>query len=274
MIRPHRSAWIVVAAIACACGDPTHDDAVSALGPEAPGVRPGPMHRPGQPCLACHGGDGPGNPTMAFAGTVYSSDASETPVPNALVRVADADGRGYEVTTNCAGNFWAPADDFTLTFPANGAVTTPGAARVMLTHTNRAGSCSDCHGKEPSPTTPGRLWVKPPARGGSCTTGFGGGEPFFTGACDKTPPTCTTTPSYSDVASILASRCTACHGPGGQSSNDDFTSEARIVGTKKATTAASNVLQCKMPPPPLARPTNAERTALYCYFQALGQANP
>jgi cytochrome c553 len=210
---------------------------------------------------------------MAFAGTVYASDSSTVPVPNALVRVVGTDGRGYEVTTNCVGNFWAPADDFTLTYPGNGAITTPGAARVMLTHTNRAGSCADCHGTEPGPTTPGRLWVQPPLHGGACTTGFGGGEPFFTGACDETPPTCTTTPSYADVAPIIAARCTACHGPGGQSSNDDFTTEANIVKTGKEGTAASNVLTCKMPPPPLERPTSAERTALYCYFEGLAQAN-
>src|SRR5207249_3431097 len=50
-----RWTWLLAAlGGAIACGDPVHDDAVAALGPEAPGVRPGPTPRPGQPGLTCH----------------------------------------------------------------------------------------------------------------------------------------------------------------------------------------------------------------------------
>ena len=53
------------------CYDPVHDQEVAALGGEAPGVSPGPTHRPGQPCNVCHGGVGPANLRFSVAGTVY-----------------------------------------------------------------------------------------------------------------------------------------------------------------------------------------------------------
>jgi len=51
-VRPARWLFLAVplSAATAACQDAVHDDEVSALGPEAPGVSPGPDHRPGQPC--------------------------------------------------------------------------------------------------------------------------------------------------------------------------------------------------------------------------------
>src|ERR1700683_3328645 len=46
---------MLVGALMVGC-NPVLDDAIADLGPEKPGVHPGPLHRPGQPCLLCHDG--------------------------------------------------------------------------------------------------------------------------------------------------------------------------------------------------------------------------
>ena len=51
-----------------ACVDETHELQVQALGGEAPGVPKGPLHRPGQPCLVCHGEAGPASPSSSSPG--------------------------------------------------------------------------------------------------------------------------------------------------------------------------------------------------------------
>src|SRR5450432_160855 len=57
VVRAMLAGTVLVCALV-GCGDPVHDTAVSALGPEAPGVPKGPLHRPGQPCVLCHGPQG------------------------------------------------------------------------------------------------------------------------------------------------------------------------------------------------------------------------
>jgi hypothetical protein len=112
--------------LVAACGDPTHDDAVSALGAEKPGVPPGPLHRPGQPCLTCHGEDGPASYRLSFGGTVYAYLDGDAPGAGAAVRVLDAKHRTFDVAANCVGNFWIPKGDFAPTFPVTAAVTIGG----------------------------------------------------------------------------------------------------------------------------------------------------
>ena len=55
--------------------DPVHARQVAALGGDPSGQRNGPTHRPGQPCLVCHGGLGPGGPDLSVGGTIYESMA-------------------------------------------------------------------------------------------------------------------------------------------------------------------------------------------------------
>ena len=84
---------IVAAALAAAaagCKDPVHDDAVSALPPEDPSVPPGPLHRPGQPCLVCHDGGGPGSLVFGTAGTIFQDQTDLTPLVAATVQLSDA----------------------------------------------------------------------------------------------------------------------------------------------------------------------------------------
>lgn len=103
--------------LAVACGDPVRDDAISALGREAPGVKPGPLHRPGQPCVLCHDGSGPGDSVFSLGGTVYQNPADRTPLANALVKVIDSKGNTYQTATNCAGNFFVLESDFQPAYP-------------------------------------------------------------------------------------------------------------------------------------------------------------
>src|SRR5215218_7977218 len=56
--------------------DPVPQSIIDGLGPET--GEPGPEHRPGQPCLACHGSYAGTSPQMVFGGTVFTtSDKNE-----------------------------------------------------------------------------------------------------------------------------------------------------------------------------------------------------
>lgn len=176
------SSRIVAIALAAAalasCGDPAHDNAVNALGPEKPGVSPGPTHRPGQPCVICHGGSGPGNPQFSIGGTVYAVKGQTDPLVNATVHLTDATGSTRTATTNAAGNFyitlsqWAPlppiakisvdCGPLTSTSPYTCGPTdpnTPSLTATMNTHIGRDGSCAGCHFGVRSATTPGPIYV-------------------------------------------------------------------------------------------------------------------
>ena len=73
-------------------------------------------HRPGQPCLLCHGEGhfpaAPGEDIFAVAGTVYPAiDSDENDgLGNVEVAITDATGTTYRVQTNDAGNFMLEVD--------------------------------------------------------------------------------------------------------------------------------------------------------------------
>ena len=84
--------WAAAAALAAgvtlaACVDETHEEQVAALGGEAGGVSPGPLHRPGQPCLVCHGEAGPSSHTFVIAGTVYATQGQSAPAADVQVQL-------------------------------------------------------------------------------------------------------------------------------------------------------------------------------------------
>jgi hypothetical protein len=152
----------VVAALALAavaCHDPVKEQGIAALGPEEPGVPPGPLHRPNQPCLLCHGPGGE-SPTMLFAGTVYLDQTGRTPVASADVLIVDAMGREQRVRSNCAGNFYLPArDDGWPEFPVWTSVQV-GAHRIdMESPIYREGSCAACHTDPASPRSAGHMFL-------------------------------------------------------------------------------------------------------------------
>jgi Fe-S cluster biogenesis protein NfuA len=148
-------------ALVVGCADPVHDRAVDALGPEARGVPKGPEHRPGQPCLLCHGGEGPADFVMSFGGTVYTHLNGAEPAVGAIVRVVDAEQRTYDTPTNGVGNFWIPAREFEPVFPVTAAVTLAGYSRVMRTTMRLDGSCNGCHSSPETASSPGHVWVLP-----------------------------------------------------------------------------------------------------------------
>lgn len=131
------------------CWDPVHTDAVDALGPERKGVRPGPSHRPGQPCLTCHGGDGPGEPELSIAGTVYSAEGIAEPLSDVLVQITDATGVSHSVASNEVGNFYIAADQWRPVYPIRVELRDRRAdengRKPMLSTIGRAGDCATCH---------------------------------------------------------------------------------------------------------------------------------
>lgn len=153
------------ALLAASC-DPVHDDAVAALGPEAPGVRRGPLHRPGQPCLLCHDGALGDPQRFTVAGTVFQVPSSMKASQNAVVTIIDANGSKIDLSTNAAGNFYATPSQYDPTFPLQTRVRgQSGEEAVMQTliegngTVEPNGGCASCHFDPAGPSTPGHVCV-------------------------------------------------------------------------------------------------------------------
>jgi hypothetical protein len=160
---------LCVATLAFAgCSDPVHDDLVQSLGPEDPNVEPGPLHRPGQPCLACHGTEGPA-PQFSLGGTVYSVRGQPSPAIGVLVQTEDIGGNYWTVQTNSVGNFYVSEQDFAPAFPIKLTVYSADltVSLQMQTYAGRDGSCADCHSNPPSRSSVGPvyLYASPPDGG-------------------------------------------------------------------------------------------------------------
>lgn len=158
--------------VASGCADPVHDARVAALGPEAPGVEESDIHRPGQPCLLCHGAGKGTDPEMTVAGTIYGyawdgAHAKDEPIPvkDVTIEISDAFGTSPAIApkTNCAGNFYLTKEDWNPSFPLRVAIRYPVAGepdgeRVSMgTRISRDGSCAGCHEGPPNQGSPG--WV-------------------------------------------------------------------------------------------------------------------
>jgi hypothetical protein len=153
-------AWLVASVVFAACidTDPVHTDAVNALGGEYAGIPQGEYHRAGQPCLVCHGGEGPASGKFVIAGTVFfgPSESNNAPPPigvdNVQVSIEDDGQSVITVQTNCVGNFWSVSGDWTPGHPQF-----PLIVRIvgdangqhydvpMTSHVGRDGSCASCH---------------------------------------------------------------------------------------------------------------------------------
>ncbi len=165
--------WIAVLVVTtgivpAACVDETHELQVQALGPETPGVSPGPLHRPGQPCLVCHGEPGPSSHEFVIAGTVYAVQGESAPGQGAEVTMEDTTGSAVELTTNEVGNFYITPDQWAPTFPVGLVTVSKGqSVQEMNTHIGRDGSCADCHTQTPGPTSFGPVYLdRAPTDGG------------------------------------------------------------------------------------------------------------
>jgi hypothetical protein len=145
-------------AAAVSCLDPQHESAVTAMGPETSGG-PGPTHRPGEPCLVCHGGSGPASSQFSVAGTVYQAQTNQTPLNGGTVKLTDANGSTFTATTNEAGNFYVEQGAWAPVYPMRVAVTFNGTEADMSTHVGRDGSCATCHYDPSGARTPGHVYL-------------------------------------------------------------------------------------------------------------------
>ena len=156
---------LAFAALACVSScfvDPVHNDEVAALGDENPNVSPGPDHRPGQPCLICHGGSGPGKAQFSVAGTVYDTQGQKQPSVGTAVAMVDNNGSKFSATTNKVGNFYVDVAAWAPVNPIHGvAVSGNGNMSIMLTHIGRDGSCAGCHYTPVGPASPGPVYLNP-----------------------------------------------------------------------------------------------------------------
>jgi hypothetical protein len=141
------------------CVDEIHVLQVQALGPEDPNVPPGPLHRPGQPCLECHGGEGPSKTQFSFGGTVYMSPGSKAPAVGASVQVEDSNGAVVVAQSNQAGNFFVSIIDWEPKYPTWQQVSLGSMTQIMATHSGREGSCAFCHANQAGPTSAGQIYI-------------------------------------------------------------------------------------------------------------------
>jgi hypothetical protein len=145
-----RWTFIAAALAAAACGVPDH----------------GPLMRPGENCLECHGGSAlAGEPLTVpdredarrwtIAGTVYPTleAAPDEGVEGARVHVRDAGGRAFTLETNSAGNFYTAEP---VRFPLRVAIEHAGQLFEMPIDVPYGG-CNACHRLPPRQSAPGRL---------------------------------------------------------------------------------------------------------------------
>jgi hypothetical protein len=145
------------------CVDETHEEDVKVLGPEDPSVPPGPLHRPGQPCVTCHGGSGPASQQFSIGGTVQLAIGQSMPAVGAMVSIEDITGAFGTTQTNEVGNFYITVQQWQPKYPLQPTVSLGNMTpQQMLTHIGRDGSCADCHGPTPSPTSIGPIYATPP----------------------------------------------------------------------------------------------------------------
>ena len=159
-----RAAILVVGAMALTgCPSPVNDDAIEALGGECNGVPESEHHRPGQPCVLCHGGYQGDSPELSIGGTVFATPAQPIPVEGAKVILIDAEGATMTKETNCIGNFQITTDEWVPAFPIHAEIVCPIPGTdetrrlVMGTRISRDGSCAGCHFGPPDIDSPG--WV-------------------------------------------------------------------------------------------------------------------
>jgi hypothetical protein len=132
--------------------DPVHSSEVSALPGEVPGVPHGPTHRPGQPCLLCHG-------DFNVAGTVFADPVALTPAVGVSVSLADSQGSTFVASTNEAGNFFVRTDEWTPVYPMKVSITSNGVTTSMTADVGRNGSCASCHFDPVGPASPGHVYT-------------------------------------------------------------------------------------------------------------------
>lgn len=138
-------------------------------------------HRPGQPCLICHGPGHvprpPGEVQFQIAGTVFGAidDPEDQGVAGVEVIVTDANGVVTTVESNRVGNFMVSVNEGAseprvrergwlaipraLAFPLGVTIRRDTDEQIMRTKIWRAGSCAHCHGTAPDTDSVGRVYL-------------------------------------------------------------------------------------------------------------------
>lgn len=162
---------MALAPVAACTFDPVHQSLVDQLGPEASGIPKGEFHRAGQPCVVCHGSEGPANEKFSVAGTIFYGPGTNPNVNGQLmgagsvnVLIEDDNGQTIPITTNCVGNFWIKASDFQPAFPLQVTIVGPTPSgggmppqQSMHSQIGREPSCGMCHQVQSFPTQPGAI---------------------------------------------------------------------------------------------------------------------
>ena len=174
MVKKFLLASFVLLAVSCSL-DPTHDEAKSDLGDETPGIQPGPLHRPGQPCLICH--DGSTARQWSIAGTVTGVLGNPAPLEGATVSLIDANLSTFSVTSNAAGNFYVELSRWVPTYPVKVAVTFGSLTSTMTTIIGRDGSCAGCHASPASRISAGPVYVAASTAQLASSSAGSGGSP-------------------------------------------------------------------------------------------------
>jgi hypothetical protein len=168
------AAVIVTAALgggAC-LGTTPEEELADSAGPDQ--GEEGPTHRPGQPCLVCHGEDySPGGPVFVMAGTVYLRADDADGLEGAEVEVTDAEGAVFSALTNRTGNFMMsvggddePEDGWVglarpPVFPVRVLVRRGASEKQMRNVIHREGSCAFCHDRSgPDAASAGKVFVE------------------------------------------------------------------------------------------------------------------
>jgi hypothetical protein len=147
-----------------ACEDPVKQAAIAQLGPEAPGIEPGPLHRPGQPCVLCHDGSDPAVSRLAYGGTLVAEAKTEMPLSGVDVILSDARGRRGRATSNCAGNFFLRPGEVDLQFPVWISLAAGTDTIAMESPIFREASCATCHRGTLGPRSAGPIFLFPDPR--------------------------------------------------------------------------------------------------------------
>lgn len=166
---------LLLATCAPACIGTTPEEAAEQAQGDDP-AEEGPTHRPGQPCLVCHGEDhSPGGEVFVLAGTVYRRAGDEDGLEGAEVEITQADGEVFTARTNRVGTFLVSVgevdDDERAQgwlglarppeFPLRVVVRAGGTEATMRNVIHREGSCAACHDRAgPGAASAGKVFVE------------------------------------------------------------------------------------------------------------------
>jgi mono/diheme cytochrome c family protein len=150
-----RAAVVAGALAASSCTDPVLDQTVEDQGKETARIEKGEFHRAGQRCTACHqeGGEA-GDAPFTLAGTVFAQPNRQVGVGAVEVRLTDSDGTKHTAKTNCVGNFFVKASEWTPKFPILVEIAKNGVRRSMRSPIGRETACAGCHTLASPPADP------------------------------------------------------------------------------------------------------------------------